>query len=352
MASSLSPARILSRAVLMIVCTVAGYYLNAQMGVVHPPGLGLFVGFGLAVFVLLCEAVIRKFSLKLIIGGTIGLAVGLIIAWLVSYPLGRFIEGESGTVAVTVYVITAVTFGYIGVTLGSGKIGEIRSSRLAFLDREEETTAADGPPAKLVDTSALIDGRIVGVIETGFLEGRLVVPRFVLNELQAVADSADHVKRQRGRRGMEILSRLREMAGVELEFTSDEATEPVDQALIRLANRTGAGIVTTDYNLSRIAEVQGVRMLNLNTLAEKMKPAILPGEDFEIRIIREGKSAGQGVGYLEDGTMVVVENGRGLINRSVRVAVTSILQTPAGRMIFTEPVTGRPGGQNSPSNAS
>ncbi len=330
----MSLARILSRAVLIAVCTVAGYVLNSQMGLFTPRGIGLFLGFGLALFVLLAETIIRKFSLKLIFGGTIGLAVGLVIAWLVSYPLGRFME--SGTMAVSVYVITAVMFGYIGVTLGSGKIAEIRSSRLGFLSQDDDEADVPGAVDKLVDTSALIDGRIAGVASTGFIEGRLIVPRFVLMELQAVADSTDHIKRQRGRRGMEVLTTLKRTEGVNLVITEDDSASDVDQELVKLARRIGAAIITTDYNLAQVAQLQGVAVLNLNVLAEELKPAVLPGEIFQVQVVREGKSPGQGVGYLEDGTMVVIENGRSLINRAAEVQVTSILQTPAGRMIFTE----------------
>lgn len=343
----MSLAQILSRAVLIAVCTSAGYVLNDQIGLIHPTGIGLFLGFGLALFVLLIEAVIRKFSLKLIFGGTIGLAVGLAIAWLVSYPLGRFMR--SGPLAVSVYVITAVMFGYIGVTLGSGKIGEIRSSRLSFLNQDDDDEGGLPAVDKLIDTSALIDGRLAGVAGTGFIDGRLIVPRFVLLELQTVADSPDHVKRQRGRRGLDVLGQLKETTGVELIIGDEPSVGEVDQALIDLAVKTDRAIVTTDYNLAQVARLHGVKVLNLNVLAEELKPAVLPGEVFKVQIIREGKSPGQGVGYLEDGTMVVVENGRSLINSSVQVQVTSILQTPSGRMIFTE-LTGRRGAEpDSPS---
>jgi len=313
---------------------VAGYVLNNQVELLKPQGIGLFLGFGIALLVLLAEAVLKDFSAKLIIGGTIGLIVGLGIAFLISYPLGRFME--SVPTAVSVYVITAVIFGYIGVNLGSGKISELRSRRLDFLAGELDGENGAWASEKLLDTSALIDGRIADVVETGFLEGPLVVPRFVLAELQGVADAADHQKRQRGRRGMEVLSRLQEMGRNQVQIIDDDAPGPVDQKLVTVARQRRAAILTTDYNLNQIARLQGVTVLNVNVLAQALRPVLLPGEVFEIKIIREGKSHGQGVGYLDDGTMVVIENGVELIGRTSVVAVTSVLQTPAGRMVFTE----------------
>lgn len=329
----MSLARILSRAVLIIVCSIAGYVLNTQLDLIKPHLLGLFMGLGLAVFVLMVEVIIKEFSIKLIIGGTMGLVIGLGIAFLISYPLGRFMD--SVPVAVSVYVITACMFGYIGVTLGSGKIGELRSEGISFLEREEEEPGADASE-KLLDTSALIDGRIAEVVGTGFVEGRLVVPRFVLNELQAVADSSDPLRRQRGRRGMEVLAELQDRDRPEVAIVDDQAEGPVDQQLVLVARERGAAIITTDYNLNKVAQLQGVKVLNVNELAQVVRTVLLPGERFQVRIIKEGKSQGQGVGYLDDGTMVVVENASHQIGQTAQVAVTSVLQTPAGRMIFTE----------------
>ena len=329
----MSLARILSRAVLIIICTVAGYVINRQLELVRPEGIGLFMGFGLALFVMLTETLLKNFSIKLIVGGTIGLVVGLGIAFLVSYPLGRFMD--SVPMATSIYMVTATMFGYIGVALGSGKISELRSSRLSFLNPEEEDSE-ENLPEKLLDTSALIDGRIADVIETGFLEGVLVVPRFVLNELQGVADSSDSLKRQRGRRGMEVLTRLKETGQAKVKIIDDDASGPVDQKLVIVARRRKAAILTTDYNLNQIARLQGVKVLNVNRLAQAIRPVVLPGEVFRVKVIKEGKSYGQGVGYLDDGTMVVVENGRDLIGAETDVSVTSVLQTPAGRMVFTE----------------
>lgn len=336
----MSLARILSRAVLIIICTVAGYVINRQLELVRPEGIGLFMGFGLALFALLTETVLKNFSIKLIIGGTIGLVVGLGIAFLISYPLGRFMD--SVPMATSIYVITATMFGYVGVALGSGKISELRSSRFSFLNPEEDEEAEENLPEKLLDTSALIDGRIADVVETGFLEGILVVPRFVLNELQGVADSSDSLKRQRGRRGMEVLTRLKETGQAKVRIIDDDASGPVDQKLVIVARRRKAAILTTDYNLNQVARLQGVKVLNVNSLAQAIRPVVLPGEVFRVKVIKEGKSYGQGVGYLDDGTMVVVENGRDIIGAETDVSVTSVLQTPAGRMVFTEITSGAP----------
>ena len=194
-------------------------------------------------------------------------------------------------------------------------------------------------PVLLLDTSVIIDGRIADVAKAGFLLGKLAVPRFVLNELQYIADSADSLRRNRGRRGLEVLDKLQNTPNVEIAFLDQDPTDAtqVDDKLISLARQTGAIVVTNDYNLNRVARLQGVQILNINELANAVKSVLLPGEELPLRIIQEGKESGQGVGYLEDGTMVVVENGRRYINQEVLVQVTKVLQTNAGRLIFAVP---------------
>lgn len=189
---------------------------------------------------------------------------------------------------------------------------------------------------KLLDTSVLIDGRIADVCETHFLDGTLGLPRFVLHELQMVADSSDSLKRQRGRRGLEVLQRMQKMPGLDVRLLEDDfsASAGVDQKLIELARRTGAKIVTNDFNLNKVARVHNISVLNINELANAVKPAVLPGESMRVLILREGKESTQGVAYLDDGTMVVVDGARRLINRTVDILVTSVHQTPAGKMIF------------------
>jgi uncharacterized protein YacL len=201
------------------------------------------------------------------------------------------------------------------------------------------TQAVVQRPMLLLDTSVIIDGRITDVAKTGFLLGTLVVPRFVLNELQYIADSSDTLRRNRGRRGLEVLDKLQNTPEVEISFIDQDpgdATQ-VDDKLVSLARQTGAIVVTNDYNLNRVARLQGVQILNINELANAVKSVFLPGEEIPLRIIQEGKESGQGVGYLEDGTMVVVENGRRFINQEVLVQVTKVLQTNAGRLIFAVP---------------
>ncbi len=210
---------------------------------------------------------------------------------------------------------------------------------LRRLDPEAGGGTVPGGRVKLVDTSALIDGRLADLAATGFLEGRLVVPRFVLRELQRLADGGDPQKRSRGKRGFDVLQRLQGLDGVSVEIVDDDVAESreVDLKLLELARRRGAALVTTDYNLNRFGDISGILMLNVNDLAGALKPVVLPGAVLRVQVLREGKEPGQGVGFLEDGTMVVVDQGRPLVGKEVAVVVTSALQTSAGRMIFAHP---------------
>ena len=222
---------------------------------------------------------------------------------------------------------------------------------LRRLDPESGSGTAAGVRVKLVDTSALIDGRIADLAATGFLEGPLVVPRFVLRELQRLADGGDAQKRSRGKRGFDVVQRLQGLDGVTVDIVDDDAAESreVDLKLLELARRRHAALVTTDYNLNRFGDISGIMVLNVNDLATAMKPVVLPGAVLRVRVLREGKEAGQGVGFLDDGTMVVIDQGRPLVGKEVAVVVTSALQTSAGRMIFGQPRSedgegdGRPG---------
>jgi len=204
---------------------------------------------------------------------------------------------------------------------------------------EAEQARSAGDPHIVVDTSAIIDGRIAEIVESGFIYGTLVVPRFVLDELQHIADSSDTLRRNRGRRGLEILSRMQKDARTPVEIAEDRFPEiaEVDAKLVALARQRSRAILTNDFNLNRVAELQGIRVMNINSLANAVKPALLPGEDLRVRVIQEGKEAGQGVGFLDDGTMIVVEGGARYIDRDLDVAVTRVLQTVAGRMIFAQP---------------
>jgi uncharacterized protein YacL len=264
-----------------------------------------------------------------------GLMVGLLLGALAAIPLGRLPDPFGQLVP----LIAAVVFAYLGVAVAASRPMELYD----LLGRPLGPVGSGGGrhPGRyiLLDTSVIIDGRIADVARTGFIERQLLVPRFVLNELQHIADSSDPLRRNRGRRGLEVLARLQKEDGTEVIFTDldvDDVRE-VDRKLVRLAAELECPIMTNDYNLNRVAELQGVRVLNLNELSNAVKTLFLPGESLMVRVIQEGKEHGQGVGYLDDGTMVVVDNGREHINAQLEVTVTRVLQTVAGRMIFATP---------------
>jgi uncharacterized protein YacL len=309
-----------------------------------------------------------------LVAAAIGLTIGLIISALLAIPLNSLPKPVGDVLP----FVGAVLFGYLGVT-----IAVLRKSDIAHLfqttmtrrwrdrdrdeererdrgkerDREErERTEQDSERGErvhvqpvtqiLLDTSTIIDGRIADISQTGFISGALVVPRFVLNELQRIADSADTMRRNRGRRGLEILNRLQKDATVPIEIVDAEieGIGDVDGKLVKMARNLHCPIITNDFNLNRVAELQGVKVLNINELANAIKPVLLPGEDIHIKIMQDGKELGQGVGYLDDGTMIVVENGRQYMNMTIEVTVTRVLQTVAGRMIFAHPRQPQNGG--------
>lgn len=262
-------------------------------------------------------------------GGAVGLAGGLVIAFLIKSILFEFVTlaGTSGsTVAIVVYVIVSIYAAALGARIGAKlRIVPIRSA------------VAAGVP-KVLDTSVIVDGRIVELIEKQFIEGSVIVPRFVLRELQALSDSNDPLKRTRGRRGLDALARLQQHGTITVEERDYLELPPgsVDAKLVRLCRDLGGKLLTNDYGLDRIAHVEGVRVLNINELTDALKPIVLPGEEFPLHVVREGREQHQGVGYLEDGTMVVVEQGRAHMGERIDVVVTSILQTSTGRMIFAK----------------
>jgi uncharacterized protein YacL len=223
------------------------------------------------------------------------------------------------------YAVITLFCGYVGVRVGLRQ-------RLTWWSRGAAYSSEVAP--KLLDTSVIVDGRILEIVEAGFLDGRLMVPKFVLRELQLIADSADPVKRSRGRRGLEVLNKLREVSKG-LEISDHDAPErDVDGKLVALGRMLGAQVLTNDYNLNRVAKVQGVSVLNINELANALKPVVMPGEEMIAKVVKDGKEPNQGVAYLDDGTMIVVENGKRVIGEEAEVVVTSVLQTAAGRMIF------------------
>jgi uncharacterized protein YacL len=275
------------------------------------------------------ERIIKRVPFKTIIGGTLGLFTGLGIAKLASYPFDQFLELPN--LQIPLYIFFSAIFGYIGLMLGGKKMEEIASPH--FLEGPKYSRHLP----KLLDTSVIIDGRIADLCETGFLEGALIVPKFVLKELQYIADSPDDLKRLRGRRGLDILQRIQKQNRLRVEFLDTDIDRmDVDSKLVELALKMHAKIVTNDFNLSKVAQLRGIEVLNINHLANSLKSAVLPGEMMQVQILREGKSQGQGIAYMDDGTMVVIENARQFIGKEVNVSVTSVLQTTAGRMVFTE----------------
>ena len=289
---------------------------------------------------------LRQIPTVQLMAATVGLGIGLAIAALLAYPLS-LLPKPFGTILPFVGVIV---MGYLGVTMMVLRHREVLNffqfpyggesnpdlPKLPLLDKSGRRQYSD---MMLLDTSVIIDGRIADVAETGFLWAILAVPRFILNELQYIADSAEVLRRNRGRRGLEILDRLQQIDGVEIVFLDQDPAEAqqVDEKLVYLGREMSAAIVTNDYNLNRVAKLQGVRVLNINELANAVKSVVLPGEEMMIHVIQEGKEMNQGVGYLDDGTMVVVEQGRRHMGARISVRVTKVLQTNAGRLIFAVP---------------
>ena len=276
------------------------------------------------------EKDIRKLSLRVIAGGVVGIVIGLVIALLLGFGLNLVVRIQENQQFVPwIYLLLTGILGYLGLVLGSKKADE-------FSLRAAE--GKENVERRLLDTSVIIDGRIADICDTGFIDGSLLVPRFVLNDLPFIADSSDSVKRSGGRRGLDVLNRMQKSTTINIEIVEQDfpKIKGVDGKLVALAQKLNAKLMTNDYNLNKVAELQGVKVLNLNELANAMKPVVLPGEQMLVKIIREGKEPGQGVGYLDDGTMIIVDGAQKMINMTIEVVVTSVLQTTAGRMIFTE----------------
>jgi uncharacterized protein YacL len=320
------------RLILFFVCGISGYTLTKGLSTSPWNGLwGLLGGLLLAALTLLMEGGLKKIPLKNLLGSIIGLIFGFIIANLISNvflsnPLNR------QQILLPLYGGLYGVCGYIGLRIGSKKGEEFHLSGWKLFSKN--------PPrsdnTKILDTSVIIDGRIADITETGFVEGALLIPQFVLNELQHIADSSDPIKRTRGKRGLEVLHHIQKQVNVDVRIVDTDypSVKEVDAKLIELAKEVRGKIVTNDSNLNKVAELQGIEVLNINELANSLKPVVLPGEEMNVKILKEGKEMGQGVAYLDDGTMIVVDNGKRQMGRTVDVVVTSVLQTPAGRMIF------------------
>jgi len=317
------------RILFMVASILIGYQaLEPQ----HLGLLGALIGVIASGIIILVEMGMRRVSMRGLSSTVFGLILGLIMAKLVTdaFILAPISSASLSMIRVTLTLI----FCYLGMVIGLRGKDEfniiIPYVRLRRQDQSEELT--------LVDTSAIIDGRILDICKTKFLENKIVVPKFVLKELQQIADSTDPIKRQRGRRGLEILHTLQKEMDQDIMLHEEEFPDvpEVDAKLVKLAKLLEAKILTVDFNLNRVASFQGIKVLNINELANTLKPMVFPGEEMHIKLLKEGKEHNQAVGYLDDGTMVVVEEARRLIGQEVRVVVTSVLQTQAGRMIFTK----------------
>lgn len=318
----------------VILSVVCGYYLGSMATGLSPQGaiVGAAIGFVSAVVLILLEVKLQHVSLRNLSAGAFGLVFGFLMAWIVTLII-KLIPMNEGIYPLLQIVFTLI-FCYLGMTISiKGKdefnlvIPYVRFSRE---DQKEQMF--------LLDTSVIIDGRIAGICETGFLKGRLVIPRFVLHELQQIADSSDDSKRNRGRRGLDMLNRLKKIEGVEVIIHDESLSEikGVDAKLVRMGKILACSVLTNDFNLNKVAKIEGVEVLNINDLADSLKPVVFPGEQMNVYIRKEGKERNQGVAFMDDGTMIVVDNARKVIGKSVNVAVTSVLQTSAGRMVFAE----------------
>jgi uncharacterized protein YacL len=304
----------------------------------------LVVGFAILPYLTIVPATwlfrgVQRLSTAEFVTAVVGLLLGLLMGLLLGLPLAAF-EAPLGT-WLPLGVSLFLGLGMLGLTVAKREDLLLAAEAIGLVRRPRPTEAllAAGDPHIVVDTSAIIDGRIAEIVESGFIYGTLVVPKFVLEELQHIADSSDTLRRNRGRRGLEILARMQKESTTPVEIVDEDVPEvsEVDAKLVALARARSKAILTNDFNLNRVAELQGIRVLNINSLANAVKPAVLPGEELRVRVIQEGKEAGQGVGFLDDGTMIVVEGGVRYIDKDLDVAVTRVLQTVAGRMIFAQP---------------
>ena len=339
--SSVALVKVIRLAV-VVLTTAAAFRMgpslgnNELLGVLLGAGIGYVVGGIAGRFILgridAAERNLRAVPAQNLIAGAMGGLVGVLMGTALTWPV-LFFGAKTYTVpvAVLVMIVIAITGGRLGVSRG----GDLMRA-LGATGRLPVSTPSGGRRAKIVDTSALIDGRLLDVCRSGFVDGTLVVPQFVLYELQGLADSSDEERRLRGRRGLDVLTALQRSAGVALEVTEVDYpnVQAVDAKLIAMAKDRGASLVTVDGNLGRVAEVQGVSVLNLHVLADHLRPPVIPGDSLDVRVIKPGKERDQGIGYLSDGTMVVVEGARQKLGTQVAAEVTSILNNPQGRMVF------------------
>ena len=316
--------RLLFVIVVAATCYVIGPFRLTQ---IQDAGVGAAVGAAIVLF----EWQLRRVSLKRLIGAAIGSLLGICGAYLFSLVIRSSVP--AGSTQSFLQILVMLLMAYVGLAVGATKGDLLNLAALGGIFGGEKQSKKS---YKILDTSVIIDGRIADIAETGFLDGIIVTPQFVLRELQLVADSADSLKRNRGRRGLDILQRLQKIATLQIQIVENDfpAVREVDLKLIELAKVYEGKIITNDFNLNKVAQLQGVQVLNINELANSLKPIVLPGETMRVFILKEGKEYNQGVAYLDDGTMVVVDNARKMIGKTIDVSVTSVLQTTAGKMIF------------------
>src|SRR5579863_5300346 len=320
--------RIAFRTIFALACVAIGYHFHPFNLEPIPAGLA---GLGFAMLVFVAEWRLMHASLRKLIGASIGSILGILRIYLMNLVLSQTIMPEASRSFVGMALLLVMT--YIGLIVGANKGDMLNLQAFGGVFGNERSSRR---LVKVVDTSVIIDGRLADICEAHFLDGTLLVPNFVLKDLQMVADSADPLKRQRGRRGLEVLQRLQKMPHIDVEVIEDDFPQvaEVDLKLIEVAKRYDCKIVTNDFNLNKVASVQGLEILNVNQLANALKPVVLPGEVVRVFILREGKEYNQGVAYLDDGTMVVVDGARKMINKTIDITVTSVHQTTAGKMIF------------------
>lgn len=322
------------RVFFIIVSTIVGYYVGALLGdfnITWRVG-GAITGLISSGFIVVIEVAMRRFSVRNLSAAVFGLIFGFFMAWILTSVL-KLIP-MSIELFSSLQIILILIFCYLGMVIAMRGKDEFNLiiPYVKFVRQDEREDVV------LLDTSVIIDGRIADILQIKFVEGRVVIPRFILRELQQIADSQDSLKRNRGRRGLDILNKIQKDSALNVKIQEDDFPEikDVDAKLVKLAQLLGAKVVTNDFNLNKIAELQGVTVLNINELANALRPVVLPGETMEVRVSKEGKEYNQGVGYLDDGTMVVVDNTRHLIGQVIKVTITSVLQTSAGRMIFAK----------------
>lgn len=322
------------RVLFVVISSLVGYICCSHLHVSRLQGFVVGLCFGLLLVIV--ERFLKRITLKGLLACLLGLSAGLIAANLLVFLMSVMIQkGTNDSLLSMVAAGSGLTLGYLGMAVAYKRRDEFSflvPSGTSYARRTRSNNL------KILDTNVIIDGRILDICETGFIEGTLVIPRFVLKELQYIADSSDILRRNRGRRGLDILHGMQKSPNIDVKISEEDFhdVKEVDAKLIELAKAMDAKVVTNDFNLNQVAELQAVIVLNINELANAVKPVILPGETMTVRVVKEGKEYGQGVAYLDDGTMVVVDNGRSLMGQSVNVMVTSILQTAAGRMIFTK----------------